>query len=209
MKIRLSHIAFGLLLLLSSCLKEANETILVNDPQKIPFITDGSWSRELLELFGEENVNFGDTPPLLECEFQSDHQYVVTNLPEGQSPSIGSVTPVVHYHKFRNQYIQICEYCGMNSGEGSPHVTDTAYIIGHDNLFTVYFIETWTTIGNPTLAVIMSGELADEGVVNYRYGYQIINYADYNIPTNVYPVNSIFIFQDPDHLSEYTPWEGH
>lgn len=203
---RIMSVVVLLSLFLSSCLKEADETILVHDPQKIPFITDPRWPSELLELFGEENVHFGDVPPRLECGFVSNHQYVATNLPPGQSPEIGSVTPVAHYHRFCNQYLQICEYHGMNSAENVLHVVDTAYITGHDDKFTVYFLETWSTSGTPTLAVVMSGELADGGVAGFRYGYQIVSYADEDIPPNVYPVNSVFIFQDPDHLSEYTQW---
>lgn len=205
-----AYFFFGLflfpLLFLSSCLKEGKETILVHDPQIIPFITDERWSPELRELFGEEHVNFGDIPPQLDCEFVSNHQYAATNLPYGESPSIGSMTPVVHYHKFDNQYLQICQYHSMNSGENVQHVIDTAYVTGHDNKFTVYYLETLSTGGTPTLAVIISGELSDKGVVNYRYGYQIINYADEEIPTNVYPLNAIFVFQDPDGLSEYVQW---
>lgn len=208
MKNRSTCFAILLLLFLSSCLKEADETILVNDPQRIPFITDDRWPSELLELFGEENVNFGDTPPRLECEFKSNHQYVATNLPDGESPSIGSITPVIHYHKFCNPYLQICKYHSMNSGENTEHIIDTVYIIGYEKKFTAYYLETWTTIGRPTLAVVMSGELADEGIVNYGYGYQIVSYADDHIPATVYPINSVFIFQDPDHLSEYSPWTG-
>lgn len=195
-----------LLFSLPSCLKENDKTILVHDPQIIPFITDERWTPELRQLFGEEHVNFGDLPPHLNCEFVSNHQYAATNLPYGQSPPIGSMTPIVHYHKFCNQYLQICQYHSMNSGENIQHIIDTAYITGHDNKFTVYYTETWSTGGTPTLAVIMSGELAETGVVNYRYGYQIIDYADEVIPGNVYPLHSIFVFRDPDELSEYVNW---
>lgn len=189
-----------------SCMKEADETILIHDPQKIPFITSSVWSAELLELFGEENVHFGDLPPHLDFEFKSNHQYVATNLPYGESPPIGSITPVIHYHKLCDQYLQICKYYSMTSAENVQHRIDTAYITGHDNKFTVYYQESWSTPGTPTLAVIMSGEIADEGIVNYRYGYQIISYADEEIPANVYPKNSVFVFQDLDHLSEYVHW---
>ena len=190
----------------SSCLKEGNDTILVHDPQKIPFITDERWSPELRELFGEENINFGDLPPQLDCEFVSNHQYAATNLPYGQSPPVGSMTPVRHYHKFDNQYLQICEYYSMNSSENVQHKIDTAFITGHDNKFTVYYLETWSTGGTPTLAVIISGELAEAGIVNYRYGYQIIHYADEVVPSNVYPLHTVFVFRDPDGLSEYVQW---
>lgn len=197
---------FFLLLLFSSCLKKGDETILVHDPQKIPFITDERWSSELRELFGEEYVNFGDLPPHLDCEFVSNHKYTATNLPEGQSPSIGSTTPIVHYHKFDDQYLQICHYHNMNSGENVVHNIEDAYITGHDNKFTIYCIEQLSTGGAPTLAVIMSGELSEDGIINYRYGYQIIDYTDEMIPTNVYPLNTVFVFQDPDGLSEYVQW---
>ncbi|MCR4848585.1 MAG: hypothetical protein K5920_07050 [Bacteroidales bacterium] len=195
-----------LLALLPSCLKEANETILVHDPQVIPFITDERWPEELLELFGEDHVHFGDTPPRLDCGFVSNHQYDTTNLPPGLSPEIGSVTPVLHYHRFRNPYLQICEYRTMNSAEGVTHVIDTAFVTGHDNLFTVYCLEKWSTDGGPTLAVVMSGELTGKGVADFRYGYQIVGYADENVPPNVYPVNSVFVFVDPDSLSNYCNW---
>ena len=72
--------------LLPSCLKEADETILVNDPQKIPFIMEGRWTPELLELFGEENVCFGDTPPRLDCGFTASHRYAAT-MPFRKRPS--------------------------------------------------------------------------------------------------------------------------
>ena len=208
MKARHCIILLGLvsLGLFSSCLKDDKETILVHDPQIIPFITDTLWPADLLELFGEENVNFGDLPPQLDCEFRSNHQYVATNLDPYESPSIGSITPIIHFHKFRNQYLQICEYCSKNSAESKPHIVDSAYITGHDNKFTVYYREQWSTGGTPTLAVIMSGELSEAGIINYRYGYKIVAYADSIVPSNVYPLNTIFIFQDPDHLSEYDNW---
>ena len=53
-----------LCLTMSSCLKEGDKTILVNDPQIIPFITE-YLPEDLLNLFGEENVYFGDQPPVV------------------------------------------------------------------------------------------------------------------------------------------------
>ena len=69
------------LLVMPSCLKEGNETILVNDPQDIPFITE-YLPEDLLNLFGEENVYFGDQPPVIDMEFKSLYQYeaVVTRF---------------------------------------------------------------------------------------------------------------------------------
>jgi hypothetical protein len=69
------------MLALPSCLKEGNKTIMVNDPQDIPLITD-YLPADLLELFGEENVFFGDQPPAIDMEFKSLYQYeaVVTRF---------------------------------------------------------------------------------------------------------------------------------
>ena len=58
------------LLSLPSCLKEGDKTILINDPQDIPFITD-YLPEDLLSLFGEEHVYFGDQPPVVNLEFKS------------------------------------------------------------------------------------------------------------------------------------------
>ena len=66
-------LAFNALLVcfaMTSCLKEADKTILVNDPQDIPFITE-YLPEDLLDLFGEENVYFGDQPPVINLEFKS------------------------------------------------------------------------------------------------------------------------------------------
>lgn len=194
------------LIMLVSCLKEGDGTVLVHDPQIVPFITDTvRWPRDLLELFGEEHVNFGDTPPHMAFAFRvARQQYVATNLDPAESPEIGSFTPVPHRHEFRDQYIQVCRYThGMTLGGGNTleNRIDTVYITGHDSLFTVYFHETFHTPGTPTHAVVMSGTLlGSSALIDYHYGYKIVCYADTVVPANIYPLNSIFIFQNNDTL---------
>lgn len=193
------------LALLASCLKEESDgTILVHDPQVIPFITDTVlWPQDLLTLFGEEHVNFGDTPPKMDFAFRMERQqYAATNLDPAESPAIGSFTPIPHLHEFRKQYLQVCQYThGMTLGGGyivENHI-DTVYVTGHDSLFTVYFHETFQTAGTPTHAVVMSATLVgSDALTDYRYGYKIVRYADTVVPTNVYPLNSVFIFQSSD-----------
>ena len=104
------------LLVMPSCLKEGNETILVNDPQDIPFITE-YLPEDLLNLFGEENVYFGDQPPVVDMEFKSMHEYAATNLQPPFSPQPGQLSPITHYHKINQQYHQIAEYVSMTSEE--------------------------------------------------------------------------------------------
>ena len=192
-------------LTLPSCLKEGDKTILVNDPQFVPFITD-SLPEDLLNLFGEENVFFGDQPPIVDMEFKSMHEYVATNLQPPFAPQSGQLSPVTHYHKIRQQYLQIADYLCMTSEESFCKVISPVYLTGHDNSFTVFYHESPQTTGHPEHAVLFSGTLSHNGVRNFRYGYKILRYNDSIVPPTVYPANSIFIFKDHDGLAEAFNW---
>ena len=192
-------------LALPSCLKEGDKTILVNDPQDIPFITD-YLPEDLLELFGEENVFFGDQPPVVNMEFKSMHQYVATNLQPPFAPQAGQLSPITHYHKINQQYLQIADYISMTSEENLSKVISPVYLTGRGKDFTVYYHEAPKTEGHPEHAVLFSGTLTNAGVRNFRYGYKIMKYNDSIVPQTVYPANSIFIFRDYDGLAEAFNW---
>lgn len=194
-----------LLLSLSSCLKEGDKTILVNDPQDIPFITE-YLPKDLLSLFGEENVHFGDQPPVVNMEFKSMHQYVTTNLQSVFAPQPGQLSPVTHYHKIRQQYLQIADYISMTSEETHCKLASPVYLTGSGNDFTMYYYESPQTSGHPEHAVLLSGTLTNNGVKNFMYGYKILKYNDAVVPSTVYPANSIFIFKDSDGLAESCTW---
>lgn len=193
------------LLLLSSCLKEDNTTILLNDPQDIPFITDYLPS-DLLNQFGEENVHFGDQPPIIDMEFVSIHEYVSVTTTAPSYPPSGTVSPVSHYHKINQQYLQIAEYFSKSSEETYCNVISPVYLIGHDNDFTVYYHESPQTEGAPEHAVLFSGTLTVYGVKDFLYGYKILKYNDSIVPVTAYPANTIFIFKDRDGLAEKCNW---
>ena len=201
------HLLLTVLVLLAipSCLKEGDKTILVNDPQDIPFITD-YLPDDLLNLFGEEFVYFGDQPPVIDMEFKSLHQYVATNLQPPFAPPVGTQSPVKHYHKINQQYLQIADYISMTSEESTCKVISPVYVTGRDNNFTVYFHEVQQTEGHPEHAVLFSGTLTTAGVRNFRYGYKIMKYNDPIVPQTVYPTNSIFIFKDHDGMAEACNW---
>ena len=192
-------------LAMTSCLKEGEKTILVNDPQDIPFITE-YLPEDLLNMFGEENVYFGDQPPKVDMEFKSMHQYVATNLEPPFAPQSGQLSPITHYHKINQQYLQIAEYISMTSEETFCKVVSPVYLTGHDNDFTVYYHEAPQTDGHPEHAVLLSGTLTHSGVRNLRYGYKILKYNDSIVPQTVYPANSIFIFKDYDGMAEVYNW---
>ena len=97
------------LLAFSSCVKDSDHSsILFNDPQDIPFITD-YLPTDLLEMFGEDYVFFGDQPPVVDMEFVSNHEYVATSLQPPYAPPVGTVTPIRHFHKIVQQYLQIAD----------------------------------------------------------------------------------------------------
>ena len=193
------------LLTLSSCLKEGDKTILVNDPQDIPFITE-YLPEDLLNLFGEENVYFGDQPPVVDMEFKSMHQYAATNLQPPFAPQVGQLSPITHFHKINQQYLQIADYISMTSEETYCKVISPVYMTGRGNDFTVYYHEAPQTDGHPEHAVLFSGTVTNNGVKNLRYGYKILKYNDSIVPVTVYPANSIFIFKDYDGMAEACTW---
>jgi len=192
-------------LIMSSCLKEGDKTILVSDPQDIPFITE-YLPEDLLNLFGEENVFFGDQPPVVDMEFKSLHQYAATNLQPPFAPQVGQLSPITHYHKITQQHFQIADYLSITSEETYCKVISPVYLTGRGNDFTVYYHEAPQTEGHPEHAVLFSGTLTNNGVRNFRYGYKILKYNDSIVPQTVYPTNSIFIFKDYDGMAESCNW---
>ena len=192
-------------LALPSCLKEGDKTILVNDPQDIPFITE-YLPEDLLNLFGEEHVYFGDQPPVVDMEFKSMHQYVATNLQPPFAPQAGQLSPITHYHKISQQYLQIADYISMSSEETYCKMITPVYLTGRGNDFTVYYKEAPQTEGRPEHDVLLSGTLTNRGVKDLMYGYKIVKYNDSIVPPTVYPVNTIFIFKDHDGMAEACSW---
>lgn len=206
-RLYIKHVFLTVLVLLaiSSCLKEGDKTILVNDPQDIPFITD-YLPEDLLDLFGEEHVYFGDQPPVVDMEFKSMHQYVATNIQPPFAPQAGQLSPVTHYHKINQQYLQIADYISMSSEETYCKVITPVYLTGSGNDFTAYYYEVTQTEGHPEHAVLLSGTLTNRGLKDLRYGYKIMKYNDSIVPPTVYPVNTIFVFKDHDGMAETCIW---
>lgn len=193
------------MLTMSSCLKEGDTTVLVSDPQEIPLITD-YLPEDLLNLFGEENVHFGDQPPLVDMEFKSQHKYVATNMQTPYAPQVGDLSPITYYHKLCRQYLQKADYISMNSEENRCKLISPVYMTGRGNDFTAYFYEAPQTEGSPEHAVLLSGTLTHDGIKNFIYGYKILKYNDSIVPQTAYPVNSVFILKDWDDMAEACQW---
>lgn len=190
-----------------SCVKDSDETILVNDPQQIKLLNE--WPTDLLELYGEEHVCFGDVPPVLDCGFKANHKYVAVQIDGMVGPPIGTLTPIARYYRFEEQYIGIAKlHCYHTNGMDVHRTIYPVYLTGHkeDGTFTAYFTDTVQTPGTPVHKVVMSGRLTVRGVEDYRYGYKIVEYLETGIPGNAYPLNSLFVFEDADGVADYDGW---
>ena len=205
----LETILLGLLVsnCFTSCVKDSNETILVNDPQQIRLLNE--WPEDLLELYGEENVFFGDIPPIMNCGFRSNHKYVEVKIDGMSGPPIGTLTPITRFFKFEDQYLAIAKlHCFHTNGIDVHRTIYPVYITGNggEGGFTAYFCDTVQTPGTPVHMVVMSGKMTESGIENYRYGYKIVKYLETDIQENVYPVNSVFVFEDADGFVDYDSW---
>ncbi len=197
----------------ASCIKDGNESIQLNDPQEIPFITD-FLPADLLEFFGEENIFFGDVPPIVDMQFMVDSlqfECLATNL---QFYPIGNCSPLKYYHNLTNQFMQIADYYGMNSQEQHCYHASPVYLTGHvtaenDSLFTAYYMEEPGTEGHPVNAILLSGKITSRGIQDFRYGYKIMRYLDEGfVPRDhgCFDPESIFIFKDKDGIAEAHTW---
>lgn len=186
---------------------EKPETTMVNDPQQIELLWD--WPQKLLQLFGEEHVFFGDVPPLLSCGFATQHKYVEVEIDEMDGPPVGTLTPIYRYFKFEDQYIGLAHlHCFHTNGIDVHRTIYPVNVTGvrAAGTFTAYFTDIVHTPGTPVHAVIISGRLTERGIEEYRYGYEIVAYLDPIVPDNVYPIHSVFIFEDVDGIAEYDDW---
>jgi hypothetical protein len=190
-----------------SCVKNADETILVNDPQQIMLLNE--WPEDLLVLYGEENICFGDVPPIVNCGFRANHKYAEVQIDGMSGPPVGTLTPITRYYRFEEQYIAIAKlHCYQTNGIDEHRVIYPVFLTGHedDGTFTAYFTDTVQTPGMPVHKVVMSGRLTPRGIENYRYGYKIVEYLDSEVPSNAYPLNSVFVFEDADGVADYDNW---
>lgn len=99
--------------------------------------------------------------------------------------------------------------------EGGTVVTDTAFIMGKDQLFTLYFYEqkNMAFYGNSfrvDRCVVITGEKTDTGIKNLMFGNVILDAKQGENPFigNFIP-GWYFIYKDKDGLSENCDWFDH
>lgn len=215
-----------LLVLLSSCGKNSMDFNFA-EPIDNPTINEvfGLDNQDLLDAFGEANIHFGPVPPSLDgISFEvhgMDFIYYkrlvsyqgTVSQQEGSTGYDGST----NYHHFFNDPTTVYTKHRFQTKDPSAHIyareNDKVYVIGHDNCFTAYYIETVTDpgSGDPTNAIIISGTLEYDasnrfiGVKDYYIGKKILTYE--STPTNAYAPGTIEIKRQHDPLAEASDWD--
>ncbi|MBQ6306143.1 MAG: hypothetical protein IJK78_06225 [Bacteroidales bacterium] len=95
--------------------------------------------------------------------------------------------------------------------EGSTVCTDTAFVMGSGNRFTLYMVEerNMSFYGNHfiTRCVVITGEKAEQGIKNLRFGSIILSaICDENAFIGSYKPGWYFIYCDGDGLAENCNW---
>ncbi len=202
MKKKLFHIIVLSLALVTSCKEQEGMEIDFLDPQELPTIaTILQDAPELIEHFGEEHLVFGNTPPnVKDISFWVDgldYEYSERYRFNQESPSLDDQIPINtappiwdasrYYHHFYDQFESITHHrMKTEDPHGNKFVreNDNTFFIGHDSVFTAYYLEQITDEGSgyPTNAIIISGTVRYDsqgnfkGISNYRYGKQILKY---------------------------------
>lgn len=201
-------IIFGFLLMmtssiiLSSCIKE-------NNGETIALIGDEYYIRDILKVIPDSLQNKfealldmpqGAVPDSLgdSCSYVvSPNMLVSTNLWNMSSPI---AQPDV-YMRFSKQHNGIVV---MELAETTMQKTDTAYVMGNNNDFTVYYIEEKTLDLGITVkrGVIMCGKLTSNGLSDFRMVFVVLEAEGEQAPRP----GSYYYYEDRDGLAERCEW---
>lgn len=117
------------------------------------------------------------------------------------------------YFEITNQHNRIA--C-INLLDGGSVVTDSVFIMGNDQYFTLYYTE-YKLMPNansyPYLVrnVFIAGKKTEEGIRDLMYGNILTGIPDVHSPFfESFVPGNYFIYTDPDHMAENSTWpEGH
>lgn len=205
--------ALGLLvaggLMLNSCTKNDDNTIaLIGTEYYIDDILAVVPDSAFLANFG--SYPHGSIPPKIEGSYVMDPKQRVYSNVLGWPLTL--VEPNV-YLRFGKQHNGVAV---MDLNEATEQVTDTVFVMGNNDDFTVYFVEdkaydvpfdTTTYHVKMKRGIIMKGKVAETGLANFRMASVIMEIEDNsNGALSQYPVGSYFIYKDGDNLAEFFEW---
>ncbi len=190
--------------LLSSCTKNDENTIVVIGTEyyidDILAAVPDSLESKFFAAFGD--VSRGDIPPKIEGSYVVDPKQRVSSNLEGWPAN--TVEPNI-YLRFTKQHNGIVT---MDLNETTETVTDTVFVCGNGNNFTVYFVEDKDyEIGWMKRGVLMKGKVTADGIADFRYATIVMETEDYSGGQfGLYPAGSYFIYKDGDGLAQNLDW---
>lgn len=202
-------IALNLLLSMTQCTKEStvgDSIILLGTESYVKKLTEiipEEWMNDFSTHYGE--MHQGYIPPNIEGEYAiSPKQFVYSNF-------IDLYGDLDMYLKVTDQHNRVAT---VEFYEGETLRTDTAYIMGFGQNFSLYFVEKRTLdfYGNLSLVtrlVLITGKKTTEGIKNLRFGNMILEAREGPNPfIGTFVPGWFFIYKDQDGLAENCHWFG-
>ena len=191
----------GLLFFLFACTKNDSTTLILLGTEYYVEDISNSIPDTLKNIFEQEfgKIPQGYKPPKIEGDFiVTPKQRCFSNV---ATWPLGVVEPNMSLH-FTNQHNRVVE---IHLTEALDMFTDTVYITGYDNFFTVYYQEYKSIVidGNEAIikrGIIIKGEMCDEGMKDLYFA-NIIMDVNGNVSDDLVKPGQFFIYRDGDGLA--------
>ena len=185
---------------------EGDSTILLGTESYVKKLKDmipEQWQDDFWTYYGE--IPQGYIPPNIEGEYAiSPKQFVYSNF-------VDLYGDFDMYLKITDQHNRVAT---VEFYEGENLRTDTAYMMGSKQNFSLYFEEKRTMDFNGDLSsvkrvVLFTGEKTPEGIKHLRFGSIILEVRESVSPfIGSFVPGLFFIYRDQDGLAENCHWFG-
>jgi len=195
-------------MMLTSCTKNDESTIVLIGTEyyidDILSVIPDSLQTQFSAVFG--SIPEGPVPPKIDGSYiMSPKNRVASNLDESEWPlDINEPLPV--YLRFSNQHNGIVT---LDLAEATETNTDTVFIQGNNENFTVYFvedkvIEDFSVPVKMKRGIIMKGRVTDAGLADFRYATIVLETED-ELNQLANP-GSYYIYKDGDGMASRFEW---
>ena len=199
-------------LTLSSCTKNDDSTIVLIGTEyyidDILSVIPDTLQTQFLEAFGE--IPEGAVPPNIEGSYLVEPKTRVATNVDGWPLSVIERNTGLRFATQHNGIVVMDLY------EATDRVTDTVFVMGNGNKFTVYFIED-KSYEMPLLdqtyhvhmerGIIIRGQVTANGIADFRLATIIMKTEDDSDGVlSQYAPGSYFIYKDGDGIAAISEW---
>lgn len=195
-------------MMLTSCTKNDESTIVLIGTEyyidDILSVIPDSLQTQFSAAFG--SIPEGPVPPKIDGSYiMNPKKRLASNLDESEWPlDINEPLPV--YLRFSNQHNGIVT---LDLAEATETSTDTVFIQGNNDNFTVYFvedkvIEDFSVPVKMKRGIIMKGRVTDAGLADFRYATIVLETED-DLNQLANP-GSYYIYKDGDGMASRFEW---